>query len=310
MFPANDRSTVLESHRRTGYLLVAVALGHVLLISAQVSNRGGVSVLDTILYGGLSQAQGITARVVQGVSGVWTEYVWLRGTRTEAARMQQAIDRLGVELQQARAQARRAETLERLLGVQRTALPEMLAARVIAADPTAVFRTVTIDRGAADGIRRDMAVLAPAGIVGRVIDEPARHSAKVQLITDRNAGVGALLERTQTGGVVVGAEGDPPLRMEYVSNLAEVEAGDLVATSGLDGIYPRGFVIGRVEQADRGSGLYREIRVRPLVDFWALDTVLVVTGPGAPPAAAAPTPTSTPTPGAALPAPGATGPTP
>jgi rod shape-determining protein MreC len=70
--------------------------------------------------------------------------------------------------------------------------------------------------------------------------------------------------------------------MEYVSNLAEVETGDLVATSGLDGIYPRGYVIGRVERAERGTGLYREIRIRPRVDFSALDTVLVVTSPPRP----------------------------
>jgi rod shape-determining protein MreC len=279
VFPGNDRSTVLESHRRTGYLLVAVVLAHVLLISAQVSNRTGASLLETALFGVLSQAQVLSARVAQGVSGFWSEYVALRNARVEAARLHESMDRLGVELQQARAQARRTAALERLLGLRQSALPDALAARVIAADPTSVFRTVTIDKGAADGVRADMAVLASDGVVGRVIDEPARHSAKVQLIIDRNAGVGAVLERTQTGGVVLGGDGDPPLRMEYVSNLAEVDEGDLVVTSGLDGIYPPGFVIGRVSRAERGSGLYREIRVRPLVDFSALDTVLVVPAP-------------------------------
>lgn len=279
MFPTNDRGIVLESHRRTVYLAVAVLLGHVLLISAQVSSRTGVSLLETVLFSGLSQVQLASARVVQGVAGVWSEYVALRQYRHEAARLQGELDRMGVELQQARAQARRTEQLEVLLQLSRTELPQVQAARVIAADPTAVFRTVTIDKGHQDGIRRDMAVLSPLGVVGRVIDEPGRHSAKVQLIIDRNAGVGAQLERTGTGGVVVGTDGDPALRMEYVSNLAEVEPGDLVASSGLDGIYPRGYVIGRVERAERGSGLYREIRIRPRVDFSALDTVLVVTSP-------------------------------
>ena len=78
------------------------------------------------------------------------------------------------------------------------------------------------------------------------------------------------------GGVVMGADGDPPLRMEYVSNLADVQVGDLVTTSGLDGIFPRGFVIGRVDRVERGAGLYREIRVRPRVDVAALDVVLIV----------------------------------
>jgi rod shape-determining protein MreC len=162
---------------------------------------------------------------------------------------------------------------------------------------------VTIDKGASDGVRRDMAVLSPLGVVGRVIDEPAAHAAKVQLIIDRNAGAGAFIDRTGAGGVVVGSEGDTPLRMEYVSNLSDVAVGDLVMTSGLDGIYPRGFVIGRIEKAERGSGMYRLIAIRPSVDFSSLDTVLLVTGPQ--PATAsqpASTPAPAPRPAASAPA--------
>lgn len=288
MFPTNDRGTVLESHRRTGYLLVAVVLGHVLLISAQVSSSAGASVLETALFGTLSQAQLLSARVSRGIGGSWAEYVALRQYRHDAERLKTTLDQMSIELQQARAQARRTEQLESLLHLQRTRLPDTIAARVIAADPTAAFLVVTIDKGRHDGLRPDMAVLAPLGVVGRVIDEPGPHTAKVQLIIDRNAGVGAQLDRTETGGVVVGAEGDPPLRMDYVSNLAEVAADDLVVTSGMDGIYPRGFVIGRVESAERGSGLYRDIRIRPRVDFSALDGVLVVKVAGEQPAGASP----------------------
>ena len=153
-------------------------------------------------------------------------------TALSADALQLQLDRMGVELQHANAQARRTEQLEQLLQLQRTELPATMAARVIAADPAAAFRTVTIDKGAADGVRRDMAVLSPLGVVGRVIDEPAAHAAKVQLIIDRNAGAGAVIDRNGAGGVVVGAEGDAPLRMEYVSNLADVSPGDLVMTSG------------------------------------------------------------------------------
>jgi rod shape-determining protein MreC len=98
----------------------------------------------------------------------------------------------------------------------------------------------------------------------------------VQLIIDENAAVGALTQRVRAGGMVVGHRGDPPLRMELVSNLADVQPGDLVVTSGADGIYPRGFNIGRVELSERGAQLYRTITVRPMVDFRALEEVLVV----------------------------------
>ncbi len=101
-------------------------------------------------------------------------------------------------------------------------------------------------------------------------------AAKVQLLVDRNAGAGAMVERTSAGGVVVGKDSDPPLRMEFVANLADVKVGDRVVTSGLDGIYPRGFVIGHVEAVKNGTGLYKHIEIRPAVDFTALQTVLVV----------------------------------
>ena len=98
-----------------------------------------------------------------------------------------------------------------------------------------------------------MAVISPAGVVGRVI-LPSPRAAKVQMLIDRNAAVGALIERTRAQGVVVG-EGDT-LRMEYVPGTADVKEGDLVVTSGIDGIYPKGF-------ADRhGRDRWTAVRAR------------------------------------------------
>jgi rod shape-determining protein MreC len=153
---------------------------------------------------------------------------------------------------------------------------------VIAGNPNPGMRTITIGRGSADGVQKDMAVIAPAGIVGRIIGAPAAHASRVQLLIDRSAAAGAVTERGRAGGMVVGVEADPPLRMELVSNLADVQAGDIVLASGADGIYPKGFNIGRVESADRGSALYRTITVRPSVDFSSLEEVLVVLVPSRP----------------------------
>jgi rod shape-determining protein MreC len=79
--------------------------------------------------------------------------------------------------------------------------------------------------------------------------------------------------------MVVGVETNPPLRMELVSNLADVKPGDRVVASGVDGIFPKGYLIGSVEHSDRGAGLYRAITVRPGVDFSSLEEVLVVLRP-------------------------------
>jgi rod shape-determining protein MreC len=136
-----------------------------------------------------------------------------------------------------------------------------------------------------------MAVIAPMGVVGRIVGQPAQHASRVQLLIDRNAAAGALTERTRAGGMVVGKVGDPPLQMDLVSNLADVKTGDVVIASGVDGIYPKGFAIGRVEALKRGSGLYLEITVRPTVDFSSLEEVLVVKLP--PRAASPPAPPGT-----------------
>jgi rod shape-determining protein MreC len=166
--------------------------------------------------------------------------------------------------------------LQELLELKTKATFPTLAAEVIAGNPDPAMRTVTIDRGSNDGVVADMAVIAPSGIVGRVIAPVGRRAARVQLIIDRNAAAGAVTERTRAGGMVVGAEANPPLRMELVTNLSDVKAGDTVVASGVDGIYPKGYLIGRIESASRGGGLYQTVNVRPAVDFSSLEDVLVV----------------------------------
>jgi rod shape-determining protein MreC len=133
-----------------------------------------------------------------------------------------------------------------------------------------------------------MAVIAPAGVVGRII-LPTGRASKVQLLIDRNAAAGAIIERTRVQGVAIGL-GLEQMRMDYVAGSADVKVGDTVVTSGIDGIYPKGFVIGQIESVHRGAGVYSTIVIRPAVDFSALEAVLVVKIPPAavPDAAAAP----------------------
>jgi rod shape-determining protein MreC len=139
---------------------------------------------------------------------------------------------------------------------------------------------VTIGKGAADGLRSDMAVIAPAGVVGRII-VPSARAAKVQLLIDRNAAAGALVERSRAQGVVLG-NGSGQLTLEYVSGAADIVEGDTVLTSGIDGIYPKGFVIGTVTHIDRSAGAVRSITLEPAVDFSRLEEVLVVLTPPVP----------------------------
>jgi rod shape-determining protein MreC len=270
---------MLDIRKRTGYMFLGLMVAQVLLVSWQVQTKTGTRVLQAMALEVFSRIQRGTASMVNGTRGVWGNYVALRGARMENEDLKRRVAALEVEVQQEHALAARAERLQQLLDLRLQAQFPTLAAEVIAGNPDPVMRTVTIDRGSADGVVADMAVIAPSGIVGRVIGPVGRRAARVQLIIDRNAAAGAATERTRAGGMVVGADANPPLHMELVSNLSDVKPGDTVVATGVDGIYPKGYLIGRIEYAARGSGLYQTINVRPAVDFSGLEDVLVVLVP-------------------------------
>jgi rod shape-determining protein MreC len=274
---------LLDFRLRAGYLFLAVVVGHIVLISAQVNAKSGVPILETVTFGAFAEVQRATAAVINGVRGVWSGYFALRGVRAENDALRNELAKAQVEIQEQRAIADRTRSLEGILNLQNATELETTAAQIIGSAASAEFRTVTIDKGSLQGLRKDMAVIAPSGIVGRVVVVGPRAS-RVQLIVDRNAAAGALIERSRAQGVVVGA-GEDRLRLDYVSETSDVAIGDMVVSSGIDGIYPKGFVIGQVDGVDKNGVAYRTISIRPAVDFSSLEDVLVVLTPT--PAAAA-----------------------
>ena len=264
---------LLDIRQRTGYLFIALTVGHIIVISAQVNTDRGVPILEAVTFGVFAEVQRAAASAIGGMRTSWTDYVALQTVHSENERLRDEVAQLRVRLQQERAMAQQARTLEQLLALRAQAALTTVAASVIAGGASPDFRTITLDKGTADGLRPDMAVIAPAGVVGRIIT-PSARAAKVQLLIDRNAAAGALIERSRAQGVVEGTGG--ALRLNYVSSTADVQIGDAVVTSGIDGIYPKGFVIGQIESVERGGGVFGAIRVRPAVDFSSLEAVLVV----------------------------------
>jgi rod shape-determining protein MreC len=267
---------VLDIRQRTGYLFIALIIGHIVLISAQVNTARGVPMLEVVTFGVFAEVQRVASSIVGGMQTSWSDYVALKEVRSENERLRQEVSHLQVRLQEERALAQQARSLEQLLELRKNAELATVAATVIGGSASPDFRTITIDKGTADGVRPDMAVIAPAGVVGRIITPSARAS-KVQLLVDRNAAAGALVERSRAHGVVEGTGGT--LRMNYVSGTADVRVDDTVVTSGIDGIYPKGFVIGQIESIQRGTSDFGAIALRPAVDFSSIEAVLVVTTP-------------------------------
>lgn len=268
-----------DIRQRPGVILGAAVLLHVVLISAQVNTASGLPVLQVVTFGSFSEVQRATMAFIDGVRGMWSGYVALQQVQQENAALKQELQTLQIRLQQERAEAQRTDNLRQLLELRERAQLDTTAAEVIAGSASPDFRTVTIDKGTSHGVGGDMAVISPAGVVGRVV-LPSARASQVQLLIDLNAAAGALIERTRVQGVVVGVT-NGMLNMRYVPGTADVKQGDLVVTSGIDGIYPKGFVIGTIDHVDRGAGEYHEIVVRPAVDFSRLEEVLIVRTPPA-----------------------------
>lgn len=265
--------------RQTLSLLVIICLGHVLLISAQVQSRSGLPVVESVAFGAFSRVQRTMAAVTDAAKGFWTNYFALRGAARQNAGLQERLLEMEAKLQAQQALADRARSLEEALNLKQSLAVPTISARVIAGNPSPGSLTVTIDRGTDDGVMADMAVIGARGVVGRVILPIAKSAATVQLLTDRLAGVAVTFERSNAGGMITGGEGDPPFRAEFVPTSAEVQAGERVTTSGQDGIFPQGFLVGTVDRVNRAGGAEREIIVRPAVDFSHIDIVLIVTRP-------------------------------
>jgi rod shape-determining protein MreC len=257
-------------------VLAGAVVLHIILISAQVSTTAGIPVIQVVTFGSFAELQRGTMKSIDSVRSLWTGYVALRDAQAENEALKRELQTLQVQLQQERAEAQRTDRFRQLLELRERAGLKTVASEVIAGPATLEFRDMTIDKGSSDGVAQDMAIISPAGVVGRVILTSPRAS-RVQMLIDRNAAAGAMIERTRAQGIIVG-QGEV-LGMEYVPGTADVKQGDLVVTSGIDKIYPKGFVIGTVEEVSRGTGTYHDITVRPAVDFSRLEEVLVVTTP-------------------------------
>ena len=273
--------------RKSRFLLAALVLAHLVVISRQVEGEGGVSLFERAIWSVLLPPQRMVASAIHGVKEVWQGYVGLRGTRVENRRLQDRVRALETQLEATREQIGEAGRLREILEL-RPILPfPTLTAQVIAREGVPWFRNLTIDKGQKDGVALNAPVLGVGGVLGRVV-EIGPAAAKVQLLLDRDSGVGVRIERTRTTGVVAGQvafsdSGTSELLMKYVPVLADVAVGDVVITSGLDQIFPKGLVVGRVRSVGKGSGLFKEVAVQPSANFERIEEVMVASAPVATP---------------------------
>ena len=266
--------------RRSSWLLVGFVLLHLMVISHQVDGGGGVSLLERFVLTALGPFQRATAGAIHGVGGFWGRYMALRGTHEENARLKRRVAELQQQVREREEKARQAERLQQILGLREILPYETVVADVIARDGQPWFRTLTLNKGREHGIGLNAPVVGPSGVLGRVIGVGPRV-ARVQLLQDRDCGVGGRIERSRVTGVVSGqvgvaGAGTPELLMKYVPAEADVAVGDMVVTSGLDRIFPKGLVVGRVLSVAAPAGLFKEVLVAPSARFGLVEEAMVL----------------------------------
>jgi len=218
--------------------------------------------------------EGVT-RTMHFCTRVWDHYFSLVAVRDECDRLKGMLAKAHVEKGRYLESDLACQRLRKLLKMKAEVPHGILPAKVVGLDPSGWFKTVLINRGAQDGVSKGMAVIAPEGIVGRIIGASG-HYAKVLLIIDRSSAMDTLVQRTRSRGILEG-ETSESCRFKYVVRKADIKVEDTVISSGLDGLFPKGLRVGAISEISRpSSGLFQEVKVRPFVDFTRLEEVLVV----------------------------------
>lgn len=260
--------------KRAGWLLLATLVAQLALLGLQVPGAGGKGTYLGVL--GL-RVIGPFARGITGASrtiGDSTENLrFQRRLVEENRRLRRDLEELRLRLFQFENIRSEAARLAAALRYAPPPIGDLRAADVVYLDFSSWLTTLVIYAGGAP-VKVDQVVLAPNGLVGRVV-EVASPYAKVQLLTDRSASVGALIVRTRRQGVLRGA-GSGTLDLEYIPVQADVRPGDRVLTAGIDGIFPRGIPVGTVVSVKELGQLFHEIRVAPAVDLRTLDQVYLL----------------------------------
>lgn len=260
-------------HRSLVLLVIAVVL-QVLLLAVQIRRDSQGRLLRVWTVGAVSPLGRAGAWGVGSIRDIWHHYFALQNTSRENERLRKENETLKLQLNQVQSKAAEADRLAGLLEFRQLHqnVP-MLAARVIGASADTASRTIYLDRGQREGIRRNMGVITPDGIVGKVI-EAYRDTSQVLLLTDRDSGVGAMLADSRIQSPI-GGSGEPLLTMKYVPNDDTVNAGEQVVTSGMDRIFPRDLPVGIVTDVKPGNP-FKHIRVRPAANLERLEEVIVL----------------------------------
>jgi rod shape-determining protein MreC len=291
----------LVTRYRNVTILVAILFAQILGLAVQVrrsSENESSRLIRVWVVGAITPLEKCIVWFEGGISGVWHDYVYLRGVRQENRVLNEEIEKLRLEQVRLSQDAEQAQRLQALLGFREQFISQTMPAQVIGTSGSENSRLIFIDKGWRDGIGKmpdndtdtdhekgtrgkgndkanDMAVITAGGVVGKVL-YVNRSTSQVLLINDQSSGVGVILEKSRLQGVLKGtASGE--LVLDKIMNDEQIEPGEKVLTSGGDRVFPKGLLVGTVSQVSPGSESFLKIRVKPAADLDRLEEVLVIT---------------------------------
>jgi len=262
--------------RRYG-LLASVILVALLLLTVQTRGGGAGPSGDAVAVI-VTPVQSVLVKIHRGALGIWTNYVGWKSVRTENMILRAETQRLTLQALQVEETRQENVRLRRLLALRERLPLSTLAGEVIGREAGGWVRAFTVNRGQSSGVARQNPVIVPEGLVGRVVQVRSGASV-VQLVNDPSSTVGAMVQRTRTPGLVEG-EAAGTVRFKFMAREGSgVTRGDLVVTSGLGNLFPKGLPVGRVVRVeDKGSALFHFAILAPAVDLARVEDVLLLTG--------------------------------
>lgn len=276
--PSREGPVVLQAfvaRHRAFFILMAVLVAQLLLLSLQITRSNKVRLIQVWAVVVFDPFERALHGAVDASTEAWRTYRDLWRAHQQTHELQVQLVEARSQIQQLSERAAEAERLRELLEFKQRLPFRTVAAEVIAASPGEGSKAIYIDKGSSAGLAPDLAVITPAGVVGKVL-VVFPYSAQVLLITDPSSGAGCILQRTRAQGILKGSPTNV-CEVQYVVNEDPVEVGETVLTSGLDRIYPKGLPVGTVVRTQVGD-VYREITVKPSASLDRLETVLVVLG--------------------------------
>lgn len=264
--------------RRYRFFLLAIILllATVILYSYNLRQKTATTFFERAVLTFAAPFQTSFDGLLDRARGAWKNYLWLVDARQRNIALEQENRELRSRLSQVEEISLQNVRLRRLLAFVDDLDKPALPAQVIGEDASNWSRTIIINKGSRAGLQSGFPVVAADGVVGRVI-KTAPNSSRVLLITDASSAVAALVQRTRTRGVARGRGED--LSLEYALRDGDIQVGDLLVTSGMGGIFPKGLPLAMVSQVEKDPfSLFQQVRAETTADFSHLEEVLVIVG--------------------------------